>query len=257
MAASDNRAIEVGASANAVVLLVGALAALAGGLAGFRWGGTLPALLGLLSGVALGVLAHAIARVVIGSRRLRERRAPDVRALPPDQALQVLGAMLAATGSSGAAKPLLDGGVLGELARVRKQLDADDPEGALASLELLATTHPRSPALAAERARVLRRLGRVPDSLAASRRAIELALHGGMNRLAVQVHGELGELEPQLELAAASWARLARVLAASGSADAAARAHARAQAASAPAADAGADGAAGAPAAAPARSPIA
>lgn len=254
MAASDNRAIEVGTSANAVVLLVGSIAALAGGLAGFRWGGTLPALLGLLSGVALGVLAHAIARVVIGSRRLREQRAPDVRALPPDQALQVLGAMLAATGSSnGAAKPLLDGGVLGELARIRKQLDADDPEGALASLELLATTHPRSPALAAERARVLRRLGRIPDSLAASRRAIELALHGGMNRLAVQVLGELGELEPQLELAATSWARLAQVLAASGNADAAARAEARTQAASAPASDSGADVAAGAAA----RSPIA
>lgn len=191
----------------------------------------MPGLLGALSGVALGVLAHAIARVVVGSRRLRERPAPDVRELPPDQALRVLGAMLAATGSG--AKPALDAGLLGELARVRKLLDADDPEGALASLELLATKHPRSPALAAERARVLRRLERVPESLLATRRAIELALHGGMNRLALQVFDELGELEPALELDAASWQRLALVLAASDRADAAARVRA-AQAASAP-----------------------
>lgn len=226
---ADERAIELGSTATAVVIAVTSLGLLGGGALGWNYGGPLAGLLGTSLGVGFGVLAHAIARVVVGSRRLRERPAPDVRELPPDRALQVLGAMLTASGSGSAhgAGEALRAGLLAELGRVRQQIERGDHAGAIASLDLLRETHPRSAAIEVERARVLRSLGRRPEALAATRAAIELALRGGLNRLAAQVFGELGELEAELELDAASWEPLAKALAAQGDQAGATRCRAR------------------------------
>ncbi|MFV8754688.1 hypothetical protein ACNOYE_29425 [Nannocystaceae bacterium ST9] len=221
MSEPKDRAIELGGAASVIVILAVTLGLIGGGAAGWSSAGPLGGLLGTLLGAAFGVLVFTLVRLAATSKRLRERAAPDLRALPAEQALQILGAIMASSSSGSSAQPSvpsLASGLLGELAIVRRMAEQGEREGALAKLDALRESNPRAPAIPAERARVLRASSREREARSAVRSAIELALHGGMNRLAAQVFVEFVELDQTepLELDAATRSRLALALAAQG-----------------------------------------
>ncbi len=175
----------------AVVLVVVAL--VAGSWWGWAYAGPLGGLLGILLGTAVGALAFTILRARASARRFAERSAPDVRALPPEQAVQVLSAMLGASAGDERGGPALAGGLLGEIAKAQARAQQGDLDGALAKLRGLGEDHPRSPAVPAAIARILAAdPSRAGERRAAARSALELALRGGMNRLATQIWAELG-----------------------------------------------------------------
>lgn len=181
---------------------------------------------------------RARARGLVNWRRLAEAEDEPANVLGGGRAVLAILALLACMIGGGAGSgsaldgpksvPGLASGLLAELALVRELAARDDHAQALAKLDALAPSHPRAPALPAERARVLRALGRGDEAIVASSSAIELALHGGMNRLAAQLFAELDlDAEAKLELDAASWARLARALDVHGDEAAASRCRSR------------------------------
>jgi hypothetical protein len=206
-----------GRPAGVAIVLV-AIALLAGSWWGWSYAGPLGGLLGVLLGTAVGALAFTIVRMLASARRFAERPAPDVRELPPDQAVQVLTAMLGASAGEERGGPAIGGGLLGEIGKAKARAEAGDLDGALAKLRGLAEEHPRSPAVAAAIVRVLAGASEhAGERLAASRSAIELALRGGMNRLATQVYEQLDAGErAQLGLAADERTRLGKALTAQG-----------------------------------------
>lgn len=200
----------------AIALVVVAL--VAGSWWGWSYAGPLGGLLGILLGTAVGVLAFTIVRALASSQRFAERPAPDVRELPPDQAVQVLTAMLGANAGDERGGPAIGGGLLGEIAKAKARADAGDLDGALAKLRGLAEEHPRSPAVPAAMVRVLAgATEHGAERLAAARSAVSLALRGGMNRLATQVWQELDPSErSELGLGEEDRMRLDKALAAQG-----------------------------------------
>jgi len=172
-------------------------------VAGSWWGwasaGPLGGLLGVLLGSAVGVLGFTVVRATASATRFADRPAPDVRALPPDQAARILTAIMGA--------PAITAGLLGEIADAQARAQAGDLDGALAKLRGLAEQHPRSPAVPAAITRALAgSTDHAAEHRAAARSAVSLALRGGMNRLAAQVFDELdasvrGELESALDSA--------------------------------------------------------
>lgn len=207
----DPRAPELRGRPAVVAIALVATALIVGSWWGWSYAGPLGGLLGVLLGTAVGTLAFTIVRATAGARRFAERPAPDVRELPPDQAMQVLTAMLGASTAIG-------GGLLGEIAKAKARADAGDLEGALAKLRGLAEEHPRSPAVPAAIVRVLAGSSEhASERLGAAREAIGLALRGGMNRLATQVYEELDASERgQLGLGDEDRTRLAKALTAQG-----------------------------------------
>ena len=200
----------------AIALVV--IALVVGSWWGWSYAGPIGGLLGILLGTAVGALAFTIVRVLASSQRFAERSAPDVRELPPDQAVQVLTAMLGASAGDERGGPAIGGGLLGEIAKARARAETGDLDGALAKLRGLAEQHPRSPAVPAAMVRVLAGTSeRADERLAAARSAVSLALRGGMNRLATQVYQELDAGErAQLGLDEQERTQLGRALAAQG-----------------------------------------
>lgn len=195
-----------------VVSLVG------GSVWGWSYAGPLGGLLGVLVGTATGAVSFTIVRVLAEARRFGERPAPDVRELPPDQAMQVLTALMTAGAGGSSTKLEIQGGLLGEIAKAHARAEDGDLDGALAKLRALAEEHPRSPAIPAEITRVLAGRERHEDERRrAASKAISLALHGGMNRLAGTIYEEFDEAErAHLKLDAEGWTSLARVFVARG-----------------------------------------
>jgi hypothetical protein len=192
--------------------------ALVGGSAwGFVYAGPLGGLLGVLGGTAIGAVTFTLLRMRSSVGRLDERPAPDVRELPPEQAVQVLTALLNAGASEGRSLEI-GGGLLAEIASARARADAGDLEGALAKLRGLAEQHPRAPAVPAEIARLLAaQTERATERRRAASRAIELAIHGGMFRMAAQLFAELdAEERAAIELPRSGWEQLGKFLAAHG-----------------------------------------
>ncbi len=196
----------------AIVLVVVAL--VAGSWWGWSYAGPLGGLLGILLGTAVGALAFTVVRALASAQRFAERPAPDVRELPPDQALQVLTAMLGANAGEGRTGPALAGGLLGEIAKAKARAESGDLDGALAKLRGLAEEHPRSPAVPAAIVEVLARDStRAAERRAAARSAVSLALRGGMNRLATQIYEQLDASEQaELGLEALERERLGKAL---------------------------------------------
>ena len=169
------------------------VALVAGSWWGWSYAGPLGGLLGILLGTAVGTLAFTIARAFGSAQRFAERPAPDVRELPPDQAVQVLSAMLGAKAGDERGGPVIGGGLLGEIAKAKARAADGDLDGAIAKLRGLAEEHPRSPAIPAAIVHVLTdEPARADERQRAAESAIRLALRGGMNRLAVQVFDQLG-----------------------------------------------------------------
>lgn len=190
----------------AIALVVVAL--VAGAWWGWSYAGPLGGLLGVLLGSAVGVLAFTVVRALASADRFAERAAPDVRGLAPDQAVQVLTAMLGAS----------TGGVLGEIAQATARAETGDLDGALAKLRGLSEAHPRSPAVHAAIAKVLEKVdGQQAERRAAIRSAVSLALRGGMNGLAAEVFESLDANErAELSLDDQDRTRLAKALAVRG-----------------------------------------
>jgi uncharacterized membrane protein len=202
----------------AVLAISLVIAALAGGsIWGWTYAGPLGGLLGVLLGTAVGALAFTIVRAVASGQQFEEPPAPDVRELPPDQAMQVLTALMASSSSSGSyARLELEGGLLAEIAKARARAKTGDLDGALAQLRALQEEHPRSPAVPLEITRVLADHDNYADERRrATTTTITLAIRGGMNRLAAELYEKLDEdKREQLELEATVWGRLAKVFAA-------------------------------------------
>ena len=182
--------------------------------AGWLYGGPMGGLLGVLVGAAVGALTFTLMRAQASSARFDEKPAPDVRELPPDQAMQVLAAMMEAGAGESRIGPVIEGGVLGEIGKARKRAKQGDLEGALAKLRALAEEHPRSPAVPAEIVRLLAdHEDREEERLRAATQGISLAINGGMNRLAARIHNELEEPQrDRLPLESGTWKQLAKVL---------------------------------------------
>lgn len=200
----------------AVALVVVAL--IGGSWWGWSYAGPLGGLLGILLGTAVGALSFTIVRMLASARRFAERSAPDVRGLAPDQAVQVLSAMLGASADKEHGGLAIGGGLLGELAKAKARADAGDLDGALAKLRLLAEEHPRSPAVPAAIVRTLAGASAHADErLVAASSAIGLALRGGMNRLATQVYEQLDASERErVQLEPSEREQLSKALSAQG-----------------------------------------
>jgi hypothetical protein len=214
----DSRARAPELQGRPAVVAIGlvAIALIVGSWWGWSYAGPLGGLLGILLGTAVGALAFTVVRALASAKRFGERRAPDVRELPPDQALQVLAAMLGASSGEERGGPAIGGGLLGEISKAKARAEAGDLEGALAKLRGLSEEHPRSPAVPAAIVRVLAEAHEA-ERLAAARSAVTLALRGGMNRLATQVYGELDPSErSELRLAEDVQAQLDKALRAQG-----------------------------------------
>lgn len=213
-----------GKTATLAIVLV--IASLLGGSAwGYSYAGPLGGLFGVLLGAAIGTLAFTILRALASTRRFGERPAPDVRALPPEQAMQVLSAMISAGAEAdgAAAKLELSGGLLARIAKAEARAASGDLDGALASLRGLLDEHPRSPAVPRALARVLDGHdddpGRRDERARAIRQTLTLALRGGMNRMAGEFYTQLDAGgRARLELSSEDWASLAKILAVRGDA---------------------------------------
>jgi hypothetical protein len=195
-----------------------AIALIVGSWWGWSYAGPIGGLLGLLLGTAVGALAFTIVRALASTQGFAERSAPDVRELPPDQAMQVLSAMLGASTGHERGGPAIGGGLLGEISKAKARAEAGDLAGALAKLRALSEEHPRSPAVPAAMVRVLAGASEHADErLVAARSAIGLSLRGGMNRLATQVYEQLDASErAQLRLDEHERAQLGKALTAHG-----------------------------------------
>lgn len=201
----------------AVLAIALVIIALASGSAwGWYYAGPLGGLLGVLIGTAIGALAFTIVRATATAQQFDEPPAPDVRELPPDQAMQVLTALMAASASGSYARLELEGGLLAELAKARARAKRGDLDGAIAKLRALQEEHPRSPAVPLEITRVLAGSDEHSDERQrAATTTITLAIRGGMSRLAADLYAKLDEdKREQLELDADVWERLAKVFAA-------------------------------------------
>lgn len=193
-----------------VVALVG------GSVWGWSAAGPLGGLLGVLIGTAIGAVAFTIVRASASTGTLDARAAPDVRELPPDQAMQILTALMSARASEGGGNLSLDGGLLAEIGKARARAESGDLAAALAQLHALAQRHPHSPAIPAELARLLADdPARIDEHARAASKALALAIRGGGARLAVEVYERLDDAaRERLELDAASWEQLAKIFAA-------------------------------------------
>jgi hypothetical protein len=214
----------------AVLAISLVLVALVGGsLWGWRYAGPLGGLLGVLIGTAIGALAFTIVRASASSGVLDNQAAPDVRELPPDQAVQVLTALMAARASESSVNLSLEGGLLAEIGKARAQAESGDLAGALAQLKALAQQHPHSPAIPAEQTRLLAGdPSRKDEHTRAASKAITLAIRGGGARLAVEVYQRLDDDgRERLELDDTTWERLAKIFAARGDEATASRLRAR------------------------------
>ena len=209
--------LQGGRAAVAIALVIAAL--VGGGAWGFHYAGPLGGLLGVLLGAAVGTLAFTILRATAGVKAIDERAAADVGELPPDQAIQVLSAMMSAT-SQTQMKLELSGGLLAQISEAEDQAGDGDLAGALERLRDLCDENPRSPAVPRAIAGVL--AGHDGEDHRRERdeavvRTFTLALRGGMNRMAGEFWAELdAPARERLELDAQQWAQLAKVLAARG-----------------------------------------
>ncbi|WP_052548324.1 hypothetical protein [Enhygromyxa salina] len=216
----------------AVVAISLVILALASGSAwGWYYAGPLGGLLGVLLGTAVGALLFTIVRAMASGQQFEEPPAPDVRELPPDQAMQVLTALMAASASGSYARLELEGGLLAEIAKARTRAKGGDLEGAMAQLRALQEEHPRSPAVPLEITRVLAdHEAHDEERQRAVVTTISLAIRGGMNRLAAELYEKLDQdKRDKLELDDAVWERLAKVFAARDDSEKAAECRARVQ----------------------------
>jgi hypothetical protein len=188
-------------------------------------------LLGVLIGTAIGAVAFTFVRASVSPAALEGRVAPDVRELPPDQAVQVLAALLSASPSESGANLSLEGGLLAELGKARARAESGDPGGAQRDLQALARQHPNSPAIPAELVRLLAGdPARTAEHAQAASKAITLAIRGGGARLAVSVYGRLDEAErDRLVLDGPTSEQLAKIFTTRGDEATATRLRARSQ----------------------------
>jgi hypothetical protein len=174
-------------------------------------------------------VAFTIVRASASTGALDGRAAPDVRELPPDQAVQVLTALMSARASEGGGHLSLEGGLLAEIGKIRAHAQTGDLAGALLELQTLAQRHPHSAAIPAELARLLAGdPSRTDERLRAASKALVLAIRGGGARLAVEIYERLDDGERErLELDAATSEQLAKNFAARGDEPTASRLRAR------------------------------
>ncbi|PRQ09200.1 hypothetical protein [Enhygromyxa salina] len=216
----------------AVLAISLVIIALAGGTAwGWYYAGPLGGLLGVLLGTAIGALLFTIVRAIASGQQFDEPPAPDVRELPPDQAMQVLTALMAASASGSYARLELEGGLLAEIAKAKNRAKTGDLDGAMAQLRALQEEHPRSPAVPLEITRVLAgHEAHDEERQRAVVTTISLAIRGGMNRLAAELYEKLDQdRRDKLEFDDVIWERLARVFAARDDSENAAACRARVQ----------------------------
>lgn len=174
---------------------------------GYLASGPMVGVLGALGGALVGFAVYFSMRAISVHRSLEDAAAPQVLSLPPDQALNVLSAMV--NGDAGRAN--LASEVLTTLAAISERAQGD-LEGAIVEAEELRREFPRSPAVPAELARLHRKRNAPMAAAACASQAITLALHGGMNAVAARTFAELDADRELLELQAREWEALARVL---------------------------------------------
>lgn len=179
--------------------------------AGWAWGSLLGGLTGFVVGGLLGVTVTAVVGYTRAQASLREPPAPAIEALPPDKALAVLSA------ATGAGREGPGGSeVLSELEEIRSQASAN-PGVALLRAKSLKEKYPRSPAVAAELARLHGSAEREEEARKLAGEAIRLALDGGMNPVAASFFEEFAASRDHLGLDARLLERLALALDARGS----------------------------------------
>jgi hypothetical protein len=214
MKSSSGNGISEGPGGLAIAILI--VCMLVGtGLGVASWG-MLGGLLGVLAGSSLGLMAYVVLRARSNRGGLSDGKAPDVRGLPPEQALNVLSAMVGKEGGGMA----FGSAILNGVAEIREQAESD-LHGAIAALEALGKEHPRSPAIPAELAKLHARAEDQASSLACSSEAITLGIRGGMNAMAARAFEDLGEISEaheHLDLDQATRDRLGKALAARGNA---------------------------------------
>lgn len=203
--ASTGRGRSREVSVPGIVLVAGL--SFGGGYYGLHVGGTLVGLLGALGGALVGLAGYFVMRAVRLHDELRDRPAPRVLELPPDQALSVLSAMVNKDGDGRS----LASEVLTSIAGIKRKSE-EDLEGAVVDAEDLRRKFPRSPAVVAELARLHRLRGADQSTAKAASEAIALAIDGGMNSVAARVFQDFESLRAQLGLNEAHWQALARIL---------------------------------------------
>lgn len=184
---------------------------IAAGWSGYVLGGLVT---GFLSAVGV-TSAFAAGWILFRARqadRTRVAAVPDVRNLPPTQALSVMGA-------------LVDGGafrseLLTELQAIDERIE-EDPRAAHEALEALAEKHPRSPAVRARIARTHLALDDAAAAAASVSHAIASALDGGMNPMAARLFVEFEALRDDVELSERHRTALTKTLRAHGHLEAA------------------------------------
>jgi hypothetical protein len=179
--------------------------------AGWAWGSVLGGLTGFVIGGLVGVMVTALVGYSRAQASLREPPAPAVEMLPPNKALAVLSA------AAGAGRDGPGGSeVLSELDEIRSQAGAN-PGAALLRADALQKRYPRSPAVAAELARLHSSAGREDKANRLAGESIRLALDGGMNTVAASLFEEFAGSRERLGLDAHRLERLALALDAQGS----------------------------------------
>lgn len=215
--AERNRTPELRGRAGIFAITLVLVSIVVGGSWGWYEAGPFGGLLGVLLGSAIGAVAFTIVRARTSGGLLDTRPPADVHDLPPDQAVQVLTALMSNASESGV-NLTLEGGLLAELGKARKQAESGDLAGALVHLEVLADQHPASAAVPAEVVRLLAGdSARADERLRAAKKAITLAIRGGASRMGIKVYEQLdaGERE-RLELDARVAEQLAKSFAARG-----------------------------------------
>jgi len=178
---------------------------------GWAWGSLLGGLTGFVVGGLLGIMVTAVVGYSRAQASLREPPAAALETLPPDKALAVLSAAAGADrdGPGGSE-------VLSELDKIRSQA-ATNPGAALLRAEALRKKYPRSPAVAAQLARLHGSAGREDKAHGLAGESIRLALDGGMNPVAASLFEEFSPSREHLGLDAHLLERLALALDARGS----------------------------------------
>jgi hypothetical protein len=193
-----------------------------GGALGFAAAGLAGAFAGSLGAALVCALFYGMSRMK-QTGRLEHAPPPALDGLDPQQRMTVMTAMMGGGQSESFKSELL--AKLEEAAATAQ----DDPEDALAAVELLQDQHPRNPAVHAELARRHFALGNEAEALVSLADALGCALDGGMNPMAARLFSEFTEHRDALPLNRRHYPQLARVLRSRGESEGANWCDARAQ----------------------------
>ena len=192
---------EVNASSLMTLVLTFAL----GALSGFAFGGLPGGLFGAMLGASSGI-------VIVYKLSKQQGRSLDTVELPADMApahaLRLVSAVV-----SRPHEPVVDFGsrFLGELEEATRYADRS-PEAALVAVQKICDRNPTSPAVWAELAHRHRAVGDDEAAMASLSKALSFAVMGGMNGLALRLFRQWRDAIDAVDLDAAAFARLARVL---------------------------------------------